>query len=184
MSFYFFLLVIIILGLGSYYFGRSKALALKQNDVIHSLPKYYGYYALVWFATPALIIVSLWLIFSEGIVTNQVINTLPDNIKTLPTNELTLILNDIKNKAAGNLVAGESFAGFELVAERYNSYSEIAKNIIIYSSIVLGLISFVYAYDFSRCCEFGQARAPFGPAPSRRLRRDRRWKPKVLPKTL
>ena len=146
MSFSFFLLVLIILGLGSYYFGKSKALALKQNDVVHSLPKYYGYYALVWFATPALIIVSLWLIFSEGIVTNQVISSLPDNIKTLPTNELTLILNDIKNKAAGNLVAGESFIGFELAAETYNSYSKIAENIIIYSSIVLGLISFIFAY--------------------------------------
>ena len=71
---------------------------------------------------------------------------MPDNIKTLPTNELTLILNDIKNKAAGNLVAGESFIGFELAAETYNSYSKIAENIIIYSSIVLGLISFIFAY--------------------------------------
>ena len=146
MSFSLFLFVLIILGLGSYYFGRSKAIALKQNDILHSLPKYYGYYALVWFATPALIIISLWLIFSEGIVTNQVINSLPDKIKSLPANELTLILNDIKNQAAGNLVAGESFVGFELVAERYNSYSKISENIIIYSSIVLGLIAFVFAY--------------------------------------
>ena len=111
MSFSLFLFVLIILGLGSYYFGRSKAIALKQNDILHSLPKYYGYYALVWFATPALIIISLWLIFSEGIVTNQVINSLPDKIKSLPANELTLILNDIKNQAAGKLVAGKLVTG-------------------------------------------------------------------------
>ena len=111
-----------------------------------SLPRYYGYYSLAWFAAPSLLIIFLWLLFSESFVTNQVISSLPESIRALSPNEITLRMNDVKNLAAGNLIAGESFIGLEQAAANYNRITKLVQDVAIYSSLVLSLALFIFSY--------------------------------------
>ena len=146
MSISLFLISIIFLGFLSFFWGKRKALLLKNTESLHSLPRYYGYYSLAWFAAPSLLIIFLWLLFSESFVTNQGISSLPESIRALSPNEITLRMNDVKNLAAGNLIAGESFIGLEQAAANYNRITKLVQDVAIYSSLVLSLALFIFSY--------------------------------------
>src|SRR6056300_300807 len=90
--------------LAIYFLVKRHAITIKEEKgFLHSLPKYYGLYASLWFSIPTICIVALYLLFAESFVTSNLINSLPDEIKSLSDNELTLVLNDIKNLAVGNI---------------------------------------------------------------------------------
>ena len=62
-----------------------------------------------------------------------------DEIKSLSENELTLVLNDIKNLAVGNISSSSSFAEIQLAANYYNSQYDIVNNVVFYSSLIIAL---------------------------------------------
>ena len=100
-------LLFIILCIGCvfiYHAAKRQSIKIKNRDgALHSLPKYYGYYASLWFLAPSIVIIVLYLLFADSFITSNLVTTLPDDIKSLPENELVLILNDIKNLALGNM---------------------------------------------------------------------------------
>lgn len=133
--------------LAIYFLVKRHAITIKEEKgFLHSLPKYYGLYASLWFSIPTICIVALYLLFAESFVTSNLINSLPDEIKSLSDNELTLVLNDIKNLAVGNISSSSSFAEIQLAANYYNSQYDIVNNVVFYSSLILGLLTFIYAY--------------------------------------
>ena len=133
--------------LAIYFLVKRHAITIKEEKgFLHSLPKYYGFYASLWFSIPTICIVALYLLFAESFVTSNLINSLPDEIKNLSDNELTLVLNDIKNLAVGNISSSSSFAEIQLAANYYNSQYDIVNNVVFYSSLILGLLTFIYAY--------------------------------------
>ena len=133
--------------LAIYFLVKRHAITIKEEKgFLHSLPKYYGLYASLWFSIPTICIVALYLLFAESFVTSNLINSLPDEIKSLSDNELTLVLNDIKNLAVGNISSSSSFAEIQLAANYYNSQYDIVNNMVFYSSLILGLLTFIYAY--------------------------------------
>ena len=133
--------------LAIYFLVKRHAITIKEEKgFLHSLPKYYGFYASLWFSIPTICIVALYLLFAESFVTSNLINSLPDEIKNLSDNELTLVLNDIKNLAVGNISSSSSFAEIQLAANYYNSQYDIVNNVVFYSSLIIGLLTFIYAY--------------------------------------
>ncbi len=133
--------------LAIYFLVKRHAITIKEEKgFLHSLPKYYGLYASLWFSIPTICIVALYLLFAESFVTSNLIISLPDEIKSLSDNELTLVLNDIKNLAVGNISSSSSFAEIQLAANYYNSQYDIVNNVVFYSSLILGLLTFIYAY--------------------------------------
>ena len=134
-----------------YFIGKRHSINIKELEgSLHSLPKYYGFYASLWFLIPTLCIVSLYLLFAESFVTLNLVNSLPENIKSLPSNELILILNDIKNLAVGNIANSSSFEGIEKAAKFYNEQYILIHKVVFYSSLILGILTFIYAYKSIR----------------------------------
>ena len=91
-------------------------------------------------------IIICYLLFAESFITNNLINSLPIEVQSLPDNELVLILNDIKNLAVGNILNSESFLSINEAAQFYNNQYVVLNQVVFYSSLILGLFTFLYAF--------------------------------------
>ncbi len=104
-------LILILLGLTAcaYYLGLRRAMAASSGPVrrLHSLPHYYGYYVALWCSLPAFFILGLWLALDDRIITQLVIAALPEEIQSLPPQQLNLILNQVKNALLGDIPAND-----------------------------------------------------------------------------
>jgi len=107
--------------------GRRRAVAVGGNTSIglHSLPAYHGLYVILWCGLPALAVLGLWLVFETTIVTSLVVGGLPQDLQTLPKNELNLLVNDIRNLAAGDATSSAANADLKAAAARYASLQQI-----------------------------------------------------------
>ena len=106
--FYASLLILVVV---AYFMGRGRSLqygaALGGIRHLNSLPMYYGLLAAVWCGVPALMLSALWLLSSNAIITAWFVDSLPVAQQQLPPTELEILLNTIKNVAAGNAGGGQ-----------------------------------------------------------------------------
>jgi len=124
------LLVYAAILLAGYFAGRRKGMLLSHGSggvgAMHSLPDYHGYYVMLWGALPALAVILGYLVFSDALVIGQVVASLPDTVRGLPEPQLNLIVNDIRNIAAGTAISSQDPTGStELAAEQLNRLREM-----------------------------------------------------------
>jgi len=138
-------LVVVLLALSSlaYTLGRKKILAAAGNEYrsMHSLPNYYGMFSALWCLLPALLVVGLWIAMQDSIITNLVVNSLPASYQNLPTSELGLVVNDIRNQVSGNVVSQELNADLQAAVAHYRSLHQISSAamwVVVLSSAILG----------------------------------------------
>src|SRR6186997_67398 len=103
------LLALTLLSVGAFWIGKSRSLALVGGSRgvrnLHSLPSHYGVMTALWCALPALAVLLLWVAFQDAIILRLVTDHLPAGVRDLPANELSLVLNDVRNLVAGNVPA-------------------------------------------------------------------------------
>ena len=94
---------LLLLTIVGYYMGRSRALAAVGGRApqLHSLPSYHGMHVALWCAIPGFLLLLLWVIVGSRLIDALVVSGLPPTVENLPPNELGLLLNDIRNLAAG-----------------------------------------------------------------------------------
>ena len=116
-------LVVLSLALLGYFLGRHRsrlaAQAVGGLPALHSLPAYYGFYTALWVALPALLLLLVWLLSQDAIVTRLVLARLGPELQGLPPAELSLRLNDVRNLATGNIVSNALAPGVQAAAEHY-----------------------------------------------------------------
>ncbi|MFM1885073.1 MAG: hypothetical protein RL026_230 [Pseudomonadota bacterium] len=99
------LLVVAALSAFGYWLGKSRARQVaggpRRVRELHSLPSYYGYLAALWCAIPCLVLMGAWLLFDDLILTQLVVQALPGELRALSAGELDLVLNQVRNAAAG-----------------------------------------------------------------------------------
>jgi phosphate transport system permease protein len=98
---------VLLLALAAFFMGRSRALRTAGGSIraLHSLPGYYGWYAALWCALPSLFVVLIWVLFQPGIVERIVISELPAEVQNLAPERLGLVMNDIRNRANGDITS-------------------------------------------------------------------------------
>ncbi|MCB1960511.1 MAG: phosphate ABC transporter permease subunit PstC [Rhodocyclaceae bacterium] len=125
------ILVLLLLALSSaaFYVGRKRAFQVAGGKIrnLHSLPGYYGLYVALWAGLPALLMLGLWLSMEGSIITQMVIANLPADIQQLHPDKLNLVVNDIRNMVAGNIVSGEPDAAMLAAVDHYRSLQSISK---------------------------------------------------------
>jgi phosphate transport system permease protein len=136
------LLVLTVIG---FYLGRGRALARASGRVrnLHSLPSYYGYYVALWCALPALLILIAWLTGEQQIVRGLLVSGLPESARSLPPDRLGLLLNDIKNVAAGNALGQAADPELRQIADRYAHLlriSRLAMAVVVLAAAIGGLV--------------------------------------------
>jgi len=117
------ILLLCVAAIAAFMLGRWKAVSSVggQRSIrdLHSLPSYYGYYAAIWCVIPGLLFLGLWLAFSDVVILDRISSVLPEEIRSLPPAELSLIVNDIKNMAAGQFVNPERAGDLKIAVDLY-----------------------------------------------------------------
>lgn len=130
------------LTLAAYYLGIRRSLIVAGSAgrrALNSLPGHYGMLAALWCLVPALIIVLLWVVFQEAVVTHLVVAALPPE-QAAHEAELTLVINDIKNLASGNIVSGEETPAMRAAADRYLQLQSLSRAALSVIATVLAML--------------------------------------------
>jgi phosphate transport system permease protein len=139
--------LILLLGfmaIAAFYFGRGRSLALVggpgHGPALHSLPGYYGYYVAIWVVLPALALLLGWTLVEPRLIVALVVNGLPDAYRDLPPGELNLLINNIQNLAAGDVVSVDVNDVLRDAAAQFTTYQEKSRSLLAVLAIgVAGL---------------------------------------------
>lgn len=95
----------------AYRLGRARSLAVvggsRAQRNLHSLPSYYGMLTAMWCGLPALLVVAVWNMGQDTVLSQLVVQQMPPEARALPESELGLLLNDVRNVVAGNMTAAQ-----------------------------------------------------------------------------
>lgn len=93
--------VLLLLTSIGYRLGRGKALATTNGNprLLHSLPRYHGYYVALWCGLPALLVIGTWLAVEPSLVRHLVVSALPPDLQALGEERMNLLYNEVRNVA-------------------------------------------------------------------------------------
>jgi phosphate transport system permease protein len=146
------ILLLSFIAVVAFYLGRSRSLALAGGPGhvrgLHSLPGYYGYYVAIWCAMPALALFLLWTLVEPRVIVALVVKGLPDTYRSLSPGELDLLVNNIRNLAAGDVVSVAADAALQNAAAEFNGYAVRSRQLL--AVFVLGLAGLGGAFAWRR----------------------------------
>ena len=139
-------LLICLIGLSvfGFFFGRKRSVQTAHQNGgfqnLHSRPAYYGMLTAMWCGIPALIVYGLWLAFEPNIIIGQVISQLPESYSDLSAAELNLLVNDIKNQVAGNIVSGKASPEITAAVDHYRNLKTVSHAALTVVVVAIGLL--------------------------------------------
>lgn len=145
-------LLLILCGLvvATFVLARRRAIAVaggyKGIRSLHSLPAYYGYFAAMWAAGPALLLLLLWLAASDPIIMGRVVEVLPEPYRSIQGPELGLVLNDVRVLAAGRGSGTEQQQALQSTAAHYRSLQAASRSLLAMLAIAIALAGGLLAY--------------------------------------
>ena len=157
MSYSAILAVLLVLTAIGFYLGRRRARAVADGGRtrLHSLPGYYGAHVAIWIALPAFLLFLFWISFQSSIIEGIVWNGLPDRVsvpgeakpkQALPEEQKKLLINNIRNYAAGDIVSGEITAAVKQGAARYLQLEALSSWIMAATMALLAAIGLLLTY--------------------------------------
>jgi phosphate transport system permease protein len=137
-------IVILFLGAIAYRLGRSRSLVVAGGPrgirTLHSLPSYYGFLVALWCAIPALLVLGLWHLFDQQVITALVTEHLPANLRDLSADQRGLVLNDVRNVVAGNVPLAEARPAIQAAAREWLHLRDLSRIAGAVLAVSLGLI--------------------------------------------
>ena len=99
--------LVIVLAVGVFFTARMRAVSVSGGSIahLHSLPGHYGFFASLWCALPALFLLLVWLVLEQTIIDQMVLTSLPAAYSDVTPDRLNLLINNIRNIAAGDVGA-------------------------------------------------------------------------------
>ena len=141
------IVALLALSIFGYYFGRRRALALAggRSHSLHSRPGYYGAYVALWCALPALGVLLLWLVAQPSVIENVVVSALPEAMRALGPDRMSLLLNDIRNAADGTIPASRAAPHVAEAAAHLNRLDATGKGALAVIALALALAGLAFA---------------------------------------
>lgn len=146
-------LILTAMTLAAFYLGRRRALVVSQGkgggsaQRLHSLPKYYGYYASMWCMLPGVVLLLAWMALSDTLIISRVVESLPEALRSQDESRLGLTLNDIRNLAAGQMVDENRQAEIAVAADLYNELKRASQRLLSGLIIAVSFIGFAVAWS-------------------------------------
>lgn len=122
------LIAIAVLCVMAFVAGRSRSLAVAGvggMQALNSLPFYYGSLTAFWCALPSIAILALWSIFDGLIIENIVRQMVPQEVIASVGGSIDLVMNQVRNVAAGSLRADSVDPSIAKAAERWLELEQI-----------------------------------------------------------
>ena len=146
-------LLILLIALGAiaalgYFLARRKLLGAAGRDAIrpHSMPGYHGWYVAIWCALPSLVVLLFWLLFEERVLEALLITHLGPEVAALPGDMLGLLLNDIRNLAAGDAVSRAADPALIAAAEQYGAIRTTARAALLGGGLALAVAGLAWSW--------------------------------------
>src|ERR1044071_3634303 len=137
------LISLTLLSVAAFWIGKSRSLAIVGGTRgvrnLHSLPSHYGLMTAMWCALPALAVIGVWLIFQDAIILRSVTDHLPAAVRDLPPNDLSLVLNDLRNLVAGNVPADSVSEPVRIAAAEYTHLRGISRMALTVLVLVMAI---------------------------------------------
>ena len=144
------ILLIGLFAIAAFYMGRARSVALVdgplKGQALHSLPGYYGYFVAIWCVLPALGLLLVWFLLEPKIIVALVIENLPESYKAYSPGELNLLLNNIQNLAAGDVVSVDVDDVLTAAAQQFNDYVDRSRQLLTVLSIGLAVLGGTIAW--------------------------------------
>lgn len=138
------------MGVAAFYLGRRRSLVLaggpRQRMALHSLPGYYGYFVAIRVLLPALALLFAWVLIEPRILVALVISGLPESYQNLPAGELNLLVNNIQNLAAGDVISVDVDATLEMAAAQFNAHGEKSRQLLAVLAFGVAGLAGVHAW--------------------------------------
>ncbi len=135
---------VVLIAFGAYVLGSRKAqsLAVQAGGVqqLHSLPAHYGFLAAFSSLLPALLVFIVWLLSGEKIISALVVNSLPAELQQISQNQLTLVLNEIKNIAFDGFAGEHASQAVQDAARHYLSLNQKAKEAVFIAVLLAAIL--------------------------------------------
>ncbi len=136
----------------AFYVGRGRSLSLVGGPgkglALHSLPGYYGYYVAIWVALPALALLLLWILVEPNLIVSLVVGGLPETYQNLSPGELNLLINNIQNLAAGDVVSVAVDDTLQAAANQFNEYAARSRQLL--AALAVGFAGLGGAFAWRR----------------------------------
>ena len=144
------ILMLGFLAIAAFYFGRRRSLSLVGGPghglALHSLPGYYGYYVAIWVALPALALLFAWVLLEPRLIVALVVSGLPESFRNLPAGELNLLVNNIQNLAAGDVISVAADDVLQDAARQFNAYGGKSRQILAVLALGIAGLGGVHAW--------------------------------------
>lgn len=138
------------MAISAFYFGRGRSLSLVggpgHGTGLHSLPGYYGYFTAIWVIMPALALLLLWAFVEPRVIVALVVAGLPESYRTLPAGELNLLVNNIQNLAAGDVISVTADDTLTNAATLFNLYEAKSRQLLAVFALGLALLGGAHAW--------------------------------------
>ena len=150
--------LIIIFSLSLFFYGKSKSktISINNNIKLNALPKFYGYYLVLWCSIPALVFLLVWSLFEPVIIKSIIIDTAANQGAIFnDKNEANLIYEKIKAIHLGTYLGDID----SILKESALSYAKFI-NLFTNSKIVLifGIIIASIIYSLNKIKNNNKAR--------------------------
>ena len=139
--------LIVIFSSSLFFYGKSKtkSISIERNIKLNALPKFYGYYLVLWSSIPALVFLLVWSLFEPVIIKSIIIETAANQGAIFnDKNEANLIYEKIKAIHLGTYFGDND----TILKESAISYSKFL-NIFTNSKIVLIFVTIIASVIFS-----------------------------------
>ena len=144
------ILLIGLLAISAFYLGRRRSVVLvggaRKVQALHSLPGYYGYFVAVWCVLPAVALLLLWVLIEPKVIVALIVDGLPDSYGAYSAGELNLLLNNIQNLAAGDVVSVDVDAVLNGAAQQFNAYIVKSRQLLAVLSVGLAVLGGTIAW--------------------------------------
>ncbi|TNE94858.1 MAG: phosphate ABC transporter permease subunit PstC [Gammaproteobacteria bacterium] len=138
------LIVLLALSAVAYLMGHSRSVSLARPlggiRHLHSLPFYYGMRATIWTALPAILLLMLWLMFDEPVISMVLIDGLPASHLPASTADHNLLLNSIENLASGALSRDGADPVLLAAADELNRMRNTGQYLVTAVALSLGVL--------------------------------------------
>jgi len=144
------ILLIGLLAIAAFYIGRGRSVALvggaKKGQALHSLPGYYGYFVAIWCVLPALGLLLVWFLVEPRIIVALIVDGLPESYRAYSPGELNLLLNNIQNLAAGDVVSVDVDEVLTGAAQQFNAYIDKSRQLLTVLSLGFAVLGGTIAW--------------------------------------
>lgn len=148
MSPYLTAIVLVLLVAFGQMLGRRRAVQTVSGDQrnLHSLPRYYGFYVALWTGIPAALLMALWLVFQPLILDQLLAVSLGEKASNLSTDQLGLLLNDIRNLADGNISSRRGDPAMIEAATRLTEWHRLGDAALLVIMLAIALAGLLMAW--------------------------------------